>query len=145
MLVWPVGLTSYPNPHPGLLTTPHPSPTLWTGRRAVWAAVRERDGTADHFPSCFNYWQMPNMFINLITPPWCVISKVKSGGYKVASAGVKYSTLLEGFMLLSPPFWKPWRIWASCLMNNHVTQKWLFQVKAPWKYSLEQHSRWNRL
>lgn len=37
-----------------------------------------------------------------------------------------------------------WCLSAS-LMNNHVTQKWMLQVKAPWKYSLEQHSGWNRL
>lgn len=47
---------------------------------------------ADHSPSSrLKYWQMLNMLINLKTLPWCVISKVKNGRYKVTPAGAKYT------------------------------------------------------
>lgn len=38
---------------------------------------------------------------------------------------------LISYLFLRPPESLGWCLCASSLINNHVTQKWMFQVKAP--------------
>lgn len=138
MLVWPGGLTGWLAIHipPSDLFITQPSlqsVTTWEGlvyeeRLSELPVIEsgERWQGWSFFLSQF-FTQLTNaeylVFVNLIMPPCCAISKVKNGGCKITSVGVKCNILLWAQVFLEGRNYKKKRVgkdrfgvqWGSCL------------------------------